>query len=170
MNDDPRVQRARQLGFAYERDFKGCAQCAFAALQDALGVRDAATDAVFKAATGLAAGTALEGDGQCGAYSGAVMMISYLVGRERENFADPTGTRKEAFRLSQRLHQEMIEHYGTVICHQIHRKIMGRPFYIREPAEFEAFEAAGAHTDKCTSVVAEIAAHAARILIEEQKV
>jgi C_GCAxxG_C_C family probable redox protein len=164
---DPRVRKAFDAGFDYEKRFKGCAQCTFAALQDAFGLRSPETDAIFKSATSLAGGTALEGDGQCGAYSGAALMISYLVGRERSNFADPKGTRKQAFRLTQRLHQELIDLYGGVVCHQIHRKMMGRPFYIRDPRELDAFEEAGAHKDKCTSVVAEIASRAARILIEE---
>lgn len=48
-------------------------------------------------------------------------------------------------------------------------EVMGRPFYIRDPAECEALEAAGAHADKCTSVVAEVAACAARILVAERR-
>jgi C_GCAxxG_C_C family probable redox protein len=165
--EDPRIQKAYDLGYDYEQRFRGCGQCTFAALQDTFSLRSAETDAVFKSATALAAGTGLEGDGQCGAYSGAAMMISYLAGRERDNFADPEGARKVAFRLTQKLHKEMIDTYGTVICNQIHRRIMGRPFYIRDPQEYQAFEDAGAHDDKCTSVVGEVASRTARILIEE---
>ncbi len=164
---DPRVKRAYDVGYEYEKTYRGCGQCAFAALQDALDFRNAETDAIFKSATALAAGTGLEGDGQCGAYSGAALMIGYLVGRERDNFADPERTRHRAFALVQALHKEMVDLYGTVVCHQVHRKIMGRPFYIRDRHEYEAFEKAGAHDDKCTSVVGEIASRAAAILIEE---
>ena len=166
-SEDPRVKKAYDLGYDYEGRFRGCGQCAFAALQDSLGLRNRETDAIFKAATSLAAGTGLEGDGQCGAYSGAALMVGYLAGRERDDFSDPEGRRKVAFRLTQQLHKEMIDLFGTVICHQIHRKIMGRPFYIPNPQEHEAFEEAGAHKDKCTSVVAELSSRAARILIDE---
>ncbi|NIQ05495.1 MAG: C_GCAxxG_C_C family protein, partial [Candidatus Korarchaeota archaeon] len=43
---------------------------------------------VFKAASGLADGLGLSGDGACGALVGGAMVISYLFGRERKDFED----------------------------------------------------------------------------------
>ncbi|MBW2559957.1 MAG: C-GCAxxG-C-C family protein, partial [Deltaproteobacteria bacterium] len=45
----------------------GCAQCTVAGIFEALGVED---EGVFRAATGLADGVGLTGDGHCGALSG----------------------------------------------------------------------------------------------------
>lgn len=154
------------LGFAYEKEYRGCAQCAIAALVDSLGIRDKETDAIFKSATALAGGVAQETDGNCGAYAGGAMMISYFLGRERDNFADPAKIRAQTSALVSKLHAKFIKEYGTVTCSRIHTAIMGRPFYIKDPDELAKFDAAGAHTDKCTSVVGNSARWAAEILDE----
>jgi|YNPMSStandDraft_1061717.scaffolds.fasta_scaffold35448_2 C_GCAxxG_C_C family probable redox protein len=159
-------QNAYDLGYAYEKEYRGCAQCVIAALQDALKVRNRDTDMIFKSATGLAGGVAQETDGHCGAYSGGAMMIGYFLGRERENFADPEKIRLKTSALIAKLHQRFIDTYGTVTCRQIHTKIMGRPFYFKDPDELRKFDEAGAHTDKCTSVVGNAARWTAEILAE----
>ena len=155
-----------RIGFEYERDYRGCAQCVIAALQDGLGIRNPATDAVFKSATGLAGGVAQETDGSCGAYAGGAMMIGHHVGRVRDDFADPEEVRKRTSALVSRLHTKFIEEYGTVTCSAIHTRLMGRPFYIKDPQELQKFDAAGAHTDKCTKVVGLAARWTAEILNE----
>ncbi len=161
-----RFERIRRLGFEFERDYRGCAQCAIAALQDGLGIRNPETDAIFKSATGLAGGVAQETDGHCGAYCGGAMIIGYLIGRERDNFADPDKIRMRTSELVSKLHARFIEAYGTVTCSRIHTKIMGRPFYIKDPEELAKFDAAGAHTEKCTNVVGLAAQWTAEILDE----
>ena len=47
------MEKAFQLGFDYEKTYRGCSQCTIAAIQDTLDIRE---DNVFKAATGLAGG------------------------------------------------------------------------------------------------------------------
>ena len=158
--------KAYELGFSYEKELMGCAQCVIAALQDALKIRNTETDAIFKAATGLAGGVARQTDGNCGAYAGAAMIIGYHLGRERDNFADPEKIRMKNFDLVKKLHSRFIEEFGTVTCREIHTRIMGRPFFIEDPDEFAKFEAAGAHADKCTRVVALAAQWCTEILAE----
>ena len=51
---------------------------------------------------------------------------------------------------------------------KVHRRELGRAFDLRDPAEREAFEAAGAHEDKCTGVVARAARWAVEIIGQEQ--
>ena len=84
------LEKAYKLGFEYEKTYRGCSQCAIAAIHDTLNIRE---DNMFKAATGLAAGGGLTGIGVCGGYVGGVMVLSQLCGRERSNFADPERTR-----------------------------------------------------------------------------
>jgi C_GCAxxG_C_C family probable redox protein len=158
------TEKAYQLGFEYERDYRGCSQCVFAALQDVLGLRNEVTDGIFKSATAFAGGAALEGDGQCGAYSGALMMIGYIIGRERDNFDDPEGIRVKTNELARRLHDRFLERYGTIVCHQIHRNIFGRPYYLPDREQLAKFDEAGAHADKCTGVVGEAARWTVEIL------
>ena len=163
---EARFEQIAKLGFAYERDYRGCAQCVIAALADGLDARNAATDAIFKSATGLAGGVAQETDGHCGAYSGGAMMIGHYLGRERDNFADPEQVRLQTSALVSKLHRKFIDEYGTVICGQIHTRIMGRPFYLKDADERSKFDEAGAHTDKCTGVVGRAARWTAEILDE----
>ena len=74
---DKALQRAKQ----HEMESGGCPQCTLAGIFEALDIEN---DDVFRAATGLADGVGLTGDGHCGALSGGTMAISYLFGRKKE--------------------------------------------------------------------------------------
>jgi C_GCAxxG_C_C family probable redox protein len=160
-------EKAYKLGFEYEKTYRGCSQCTIAAIQDVLGIRD---DSVFKAGTGLAAGGGLTGIGVCGGYVGGVMVISQLLGRERSNFEDPERIRFKTFDLAKRLVDEFVHEFGTIICRDIQTKKFGRPYYIKDPEDFEKFEEAGAHDDKCTDVVGKAAQMAVRLILDEDLV
>ena len=75
--------KAFDLGKKYEKTCTGCAQTVIAAIFDTLEIWN---DDVFKAASGLADGLGLTGDGSCGALVGASMVIGYLFGREKKDF------------------------------------------------------------------------------------
>ena len=157
------IEKAYQLGKKYEQTYMGCSQCIVAALQDTFNIRN---DAVFKAATGLAAGGGASTDGSCGAYTGGVMILSSLMGREREDFADTAGILLKNFELIRKLHDEFIREYGSVICRDIQTKIFGRPYYLADMDEFEKFEKAGAHDEHCPGVVGKAARWTAQLIIE----
>ena len=159
--------RAEETGAEYERTYRGCAQCTFAALQDVLGLRNEYTDAIFKAASPMAGGGAAEADGHCGAYSGGMLMLGYLHGRERENFEDPGKTRYRARDNASEFHRRFIEEYGSVTCEHIHRKLFGRTFYLRSKADKEEYIAMGAYVDKCPKVVGKAAGWIIDILAED---
>ncbi len=158
------LEKAFELGFEYEEQYMGCSQCIVAAIQDLF---DKKNDDVFRAASGLAGGVGLCGDGCCGAYTGGVMVLSQLHGRKRDNFQDPQRTRRKSFDLAKKLHDKFIAEYGTVICRDIQQKIFGRPYYIRDADEYAKFEKAGAHLEKCPTVVGNGARWVAEILMEE---
>ena len=158
------MEKAYNLGFEYERTYKGCSQCVIAAIQDTLDIRD---DGVFKAATGLAGGGGLTGIGVCGGYAGGVMVLSQLLGRERSSFEDPERIRFRSFDLAKRLADQFIGEFGSIICRDIQIKKFGRPYYLRDPEEFNKFEQAGGHDDKCTDVVGRAAQMAVRIILDE---
>ena len=160
------LKKAYDLGFQYEREYKGCSQCVVAAVQDLL---DARNDDVFRAASGFAGGMGLCGDGGCGSYTGGVMMLSQFVGRTRKNFLDPARTRKHSFDLAKKLHDKFIGEYGTIICRDIQQKIFGRPYYLRDAEDFDKFEKAGAHEVQCPSVVGNSVRWVAEILLDEAK-
>ncbi|UCE34404.1 MAG: C_GCAxxG_C_C family protein [Deltaproteobacteria bacterium] len=158
------LDKAYELGFEYEKVYRGCSQCVIAAIQDTLDIRD---DSVFKAATGLAGGGGLTGIGVCGGYVGAVMVLSQLVGRERSNFDDPEGIRHKTFELTRKLLQGYTRELGSIICRDIQLIRFGRPYYIADANDYEKFEAAGGHVDKCPDVVGKAAQLAVEIILDE---
>jgi len=144
------ADKAYEFGHHYEKTYHGCSQCAIAALQDVFDIRN---DDIFKASTALAGGSALSTEGSCGAYVGALMVLGLLVGRERDNFADPEGVRFTTQRLAGELRKKFIDEYGSIICRNIQTKVMGRPYYLGDKDEYEKFHNAGAHEIYCPDVV-----------------
>jgi len=57
------IEKAYKQGFEGERNYRGCAQCAIAGIQDALNIKN---DLVYKAGSGLAGGAGECIDGLCG--------------------------------------------------------------------------------------------------------
>jgi C_GCAxxG_C_C family probable redox protein len=156
--------KAYTLGKEYEKTYRGCGQCVIAALQDALRIRN---DDIFKSATGLAGGTGLTGDSGCGAYIGAILVLSSLLGRERNNFSDPEGIRFKTHQLTRKFRERFIQEYGSVVCRDIQNKILGRYYYLPDPQEYEKFHNAGAHDVHCPEVVGKAAKWMTEILLEE---
>jgi len=111
------IQRAYDLGHQYEGKFGGCAQCTLAALQDALPFvpKD---KGLFRAACALDGGSTPVAVQNCGAFTGAAMIMGYLTGRTRteKGFTGGTGL---SHRLTHRLYAHHKEHYGTVLCRDV---------------------------------------------------
>jgi C_GCAxxG_C_C family probable redox protein len=158
------ADKAHELGRQYERVYGGCGQCVVAALQDAFDIED---EAVFRAATGFAGGGGLCGDGSCGAYAGAIMILSYLAGRPRDDFEDRARVSFKTFALVRRLRERFIEEYGSVECRDIQYRILGRPYYLLDMDDMQKFEKAGGHEDKCPEVVGKAARWTAEIITED---
>jgi len=161
------AEKAYEAGKNYEKTYRGCSQCVVAALQDVFDIRD---DAIFKSATGLAGGAAMSCDGSCGAYVGAILVLSSLLGRERDNFSDPEGIRFKTHALAGKFHKKYIDEYGSVVCRDIQAKVLGRPYYLADPDEYEKFHNAGAHDIYCPEVVGKAARWMAEIILEENLV
>jgi hypothetical protein len=70
---------------------------------------------------------------------------------------------------AQSLCKRFIREYGSILCPQIQSRIFGRSFNLQDPADWKAFEEAGAHTDpsKCMSIVGNAARWTLEILIEK---
>ena len=161
------IKQAYKIGFEEERNVRGCAQCAIAAIQDALGIRN---DAIYQAGSALAGGGAECTDASCGAYAGGLMMISAYFGRSRDE--DPTTGRKtkyDSFRLGSAFHDRFVEEYDTVICGEVHEKLFGRTYHLRNDDEKQLFRDAGAHEDddKCCAVVGNGAKWATEVILDE---
>jgi len=158
------VEKAYKLGFEYEEFYRGCSQAALGAIYDTLHMKD---DGVFKASTGFAGGGGLCGVSVCGGYAAGVLAIGQLLGRERSNFKDPEGVRFENFKLVREFTQEYIETLGSIICRDVQIRKFGRPYYIADPDEFNKFEEAGGHQDKCTDVVGKATQLAVKFILKK---
>jgi len=164
MNRAEMLKKVTQLGFEYERDFRNCAQCTVAAVQDILGVRN---DYIFRAAYGLGGGFSNLGDGPCGGYSGGSMMISLFFGRRRELFDGDGDNKRSTKELIKQFHDLFIDKYGSVICRGIQSTVFGRSYDLWDSEDQQQFEKDGAHTDKCTSIVGQASHWAVDLILEE---
>jgi len=158
------LDRAFQCGKNYEMNNGGCPQCTLAAIFDVLGIED---DAVFKAATALADGVGLTGDGHCGALSGGTLAIGYLCGREKKDFADIMKL-LPANLMARELRDRFAEKYGTVRCHDLQNKFFGRFYNLYDPVELEAAFKNGM-LNTCSTVVGETARMTVDIILTAQK-
>jgi C_GCAxxG_C_C family probable redox protein len=148
---------------AYELKSGNCTQCTIAAIFEILGVED---EGVFKAATGMADGVGLTGDGHCGALSGGSMAISYFFGRSKEDFGR-MGKQLKALHLAKKLHDEFVAEFSTCRCADIQTKQSGRFFNLYDLEEMKAAVKAGM-PEKCSTLVGKTARMALNIILDEQ--
>ena len=160
------IKKAYKKGFAYEKEFGGCAQCSIAACCETVG-KD--LEPIFQPATVLSGGCAVCIDGSCGSYSGAAIMIGSFIGRSFSGMLAGTDDNNYATAnaLGQKLHKKYIDTYGGVTCQDVQKSVFGKAFLLSDQRELEGFKAAGAHEDRCPSVVAAASAWAVGILHDE---
>lgn len=161
------LKKAYEFGFKYEKTYKGCAQCALAAFFELTGKTDVN---LFMAASGLSGGIAITGDGSCGGYTGGVLFMGSQVGRRLERIP-VDGDKIDQYRsyeMAQKLHDKYLATYGSVTCSDIHNQIFGKFYCLRTKAVRDEFELAGAHADKCTTVIAIACAWIAEIMLDEK--
>ena len=160
------LNEAESKGYEFERKYHGCAQCVVGPLMEIFDMKEPET---FKAATGLAGGVGLSVQGTCGGLAGGVMAIGLLYGRRLENIQDPEGLRFISYGLANKLHERFVQEYGSSICKEIHKKVLGKTYHLNNPEEWDAFLAAGGHADKCPSVVGKAARWTAEIILEQEE-
>lgn len=164
MDKDKMLQEVYEKAKAYELKGGNCAQCSIAAIFEVLGVND---ENVIRAATGLADGVGLSGDGHCGALSGGTIAISYFFGRKKEDMAR-MGKNLKALLLAKKLHAEFVKEFSTCRCHDIQIKQFGRFFDMCNMEDLKAAQAAGM-AEQCSTLVGKVARMALEIILEERE-
>jgi C_GCAxxG_C_C family probable redox protein len=163
MESEDLPNKAYELAFQYEAARGSCPQCVLAALKETLNIGD---DTVFQASHALTGGTALSSKGTCGALAGGMMAISSLIGRTYQEFS--AGEKKRlVFRYSRHLYDRFIQEYGSPLCCDVQKKLFGRSYVLLDKKEYEEFEQAGAHVDKCPSVAGNTAKWTAELICNE---
>jgi C_GCAxxG_C_C family probable redox protein len=159
------LERVYNLAFKYEAECGSCPQCVLTALMETLNVGN---PSIIKASDALAGGTALSTEGTCGALVGGMLALGFIAGRSYEDFK--AGRRKRRiFRYSNKLYDRFIQEYGSPCCKDVHKKLFGRSYNLLDPREYEEFEKAGAHVDKCPSVSGNVAKWTAEIIVDNLK-
>jgi C_GCAxxG_C_C family probable redox protein len=165
------LDKAYELGFNYERNSHSCSQCPVAAVHELLDI----DDVVVRVASSLAAGSAMQFLGTCGALAGGVIALDYFFGRPVENTSyheyiqANIDASSRGFEAAQLLADRFVKAYGTIICAQIQRRLFGRFYYAIDPDEARKIEEAGAHSDpnKCCHVVGNAARWVMEILLDK---
>ncbi|HUT95517.1 MAG TPA: C-GCAxxG-C-C family protein [Thermoguttaceae bacterium] len=116
------IRRAYELGYRYEKEHGGCARCTVAACQDAIPL--VAVDVgLFRGSTCLDGGATPVNVQNCGAFTGAGMVIGHLCGSTRgETFE---GSAKLAHELLHKVYDRFKEEYGTVLCRDVRKGAEG---------------------------------------------
>jgi len=154
------IERAAQLGRDYELKYFGCSQTTLAGLIEAFGMGG---PDLLRASTCLAGGVARRSH-ICGALTGGLMMIGYLVGRDDlEMFPQYQRAMEYGNIFYERFHNE----FGTVSCAEIQRLKLGRAFDLQNPEEREELHRRLAEVEEgCQSVTSAGARIAAEVIVE----
>ena len=116
---------------------------------------------VFKAASALAGGVAVQGE-TCGALTGAILAIGCVVGRERlEDIEQYQRAKEPAKEMFQRFREEI----GQSLCAEIHKVRYGRTYRLADPQEARAFHEMGGHSRTGCPEVCGVAARTAADII-----
>jgi C_GCAxxG_C_C family probable redox protein len=173
MERDRILQEAENRGYRYEQEYRDCAQCTLLTIQETF---DLEGEEALKAATGFAGGIG-RSSSVCGAFTGGVMALGLLYGRDRQTMKHPDPeVRLNRFReieerldrLIKKLAERFTEKYGSTICKEIETKLFGRSFDKWNPEERKEKDRLGGHQDKCPGVVGNASRWIAELIIEEE--
>ena len=166
------LETAAQLGSDFERFCGSCSQCTAAALHEILGF----DDVVLKVATSSCGGQAGLSSGVCGGVIGGTIVLDYFLGRPvallsaTETKPQSLDALSDAMEVARMLGDRFIKRYGSILCPQVQTSLYGRSFNLQNSEEWEAFIAAGAHSDptKCMSVVGNATRWTLEILMDKR--
>jgi C_GCAxxG_C_C family probable redox protein len=167
-------EKVYELGVGFERYSGSCSQCTVAALHEILGFEPV----IVRVASSSCGGQAGCSVGTCGAVVGGTIVLDYYLGRPADllssthEIQEGQDALKNAMEASKGFCQKFNDKYGSILCPGVQKKIYGRSFNLQDESDWEAFIAAGAHTDpsKCMSVVGNAAQWVLEILLENKEV
>ena len=134
------MDKAGQLAVEYESQYKGCGQCTFLAIVDALRwggieiISEEMSDKLFPGLCLLSGGIGITADGSCGAVTGGVLAIGMALGLS----AGIQGRDSSIIDRGCDVVREMIldrfdEIYRSQLCKDIQRKRFGKSWDFKIP-------------------------------------
>lgn len=130
-------ERAAKLARILGEEFHGCAQMTLKALQETFGLTDIE---VFKAASPLSGGIARSGQ-ICGSLLGALLFVGVVFGRKRLERTDMSEDYRRAMEVAEKVYDEFEKEFGTTICKEIHKRLFGRVYNLRDPGMLRSLSA-----------------------------
>lgn len=128
---DEIIKKAEELGIQYEAKYKGCGQCTFLAIVDALrwgGLeiipRDM-EDRLFSGICVLTGGVGMTGDGTCGAVASGTLAIGLALGIQPEN-QDKSLLRQSCAIVRNTLLDKYYREYNSLLCKDVQRRFFGK--------------------------------------------
>ena len=165
-NDDI-IKKSNELAIEYEAKYKGCGQCTFLAIIDALrwgGLeiipRDM-EDRLFSGLSVLTGGVGLSGEGTCGAVASGTVAIGLALGLGRESINESL-FRQSCAIVRDTLLDKYYQKYNSMLCKDIQRRFFGKAWDLTRD-EFSA-EFLGI-TEGC--VIMEGAMWATEVILDE---
>ena len=155
---------------AYEllEKYRGCAQCTLLALLEAFDLQD---DRVFKAASGLAGGIGGMRSA-CGALVGGSLVLGLKYGREvndlKKSPEEAIDSALVASELVGKLYKWFEREFGSAICSNIRKSLIGVDLDTRIPWEKEMSEELGLH-ERCCELAGKTARKVAEVMIQDEK-
>jgi len=129
--NDEIIKESGELAAQYAAKYKGCGQCTFMAIIDALrwgGLeiipRDV-EDRLFSGICLLTGGVGLSGEGTCGAVASGTLAIGLALGLRLET-TDESLFRKSCVMVRDALLDEYYQKYDSLLCKDIQRKFYGK--------------------------------------------
>jgi len=125
------IKKAEELGVEYEAKYKGCGQCTFLAIIDALRwggleiIPEDIEERLFPGICVMTAGVAMTGEGTCGAVNSAVLAIGLALGITRES-QDDRAMRDVCVTIRNTILDKYYKEYNSILCKDVQRKFFGK--------------------------------------------
>jgi hypothetical protein len=128
---DEIIRKANELAIEYEAKYKGCGQCTFLAIVDALRwggleiIPKDMEDRFFPGICVLTGGVGLSGDGTCAAVASGALAIGLALGIQRETFNEAR-FRENCATVRNALLNKYYQKYNSLLCKDIQRRFFGK--------------------------------------------
>jgi len=125
------IKKADELAVEYEAKYRGCGQCTFLAIVDALRwgglelIPEDMEERLFSGICVLTAGVGMTGDGTCGAVASSVLLIGIALGIPREG-QDVSLLRTACATVRNTILDKYYQEYRSILCKDVQRKYFGK--------------------------------------------
>jgi hypothetical protein len=128
---DEIIEKSNELAIGYEARYKGCGQCTFLAVIDALRwggleiITKDVEDRLFPGVCVLTGGVGLSGDGTCAAVASSALTIGLALGIPREG-QDVELLGAACATVRNTILDKYYREYRSILCKDVQRKFFGK--------------------------------------------